>query len=292
MNGRGAIFVNPSAGGGNDLAEFEELFADHDVIECAPEDLTAQVRKVLESDERPAFLAIAGGDGTIRCAVEVLLEVAPDVPLLPIPAGTRNHFAGDVGIDDLEDAVAAAKAGTTRRIDVAAADGALFVNNSSIGVYPRLVAHREARETHMPKGIAAVVAAWHQLRRGRRLNVAVDGTPARVWAVFVGNNCYGESLRELTGRDRLDEGVLDVRIAHADRRLSRLRIVASVLIGRVAQSPLIDRSSCARVTLDLGSGQSVRVALDGEVSTMTSPLHYEIRPMSLTVLVPEPKSSA
>jgi undecaprenyl-diphosphatase len=135
----------------------------------------------------------------------------------------------------------------------------------------------------MPKGIAAVVAAWHQMRFGRHITVKVDGTPVRAWAVFVGNNCYGESLRELTGRERMDEGVLDVRIAHADRRLSRVRIVGAVLFGRVEQSPLIDRTSCSSVELDMG--HEVNVAVDGEVTPMASPLNYEIHPLVLTVLV-------
>jgi undecaprenyl-diphosphatase len=134
----------------------------------------------------------------------------------------------------------------------------------------------------MPKGIAAIVAAWHQLRYGRHLRVSVDGTAVKAWAVFVGNNCYGDSLRELTGRERLDERVLDVRVAHADRRLSRLRIVGAVLFGRIEQSPLIDRKTCTSVRLDIG--RQVKVALDGEITPMDSPLNYEIHPLALSVL--------
>jgi diacylglycerol kinase family enzyme len=284
------IFVNPNAGGGNESDEFAEQFHGHDVVECDPSDLAEQVRKALESDDRPAFVGVAGGDGTIRCAIEVVLDVAPEVPVLAVPAGTRNHFARDLGLEDVETAAAAASGGNTRVIDVAGVNDSLFVNNSSIGVYPRLVAHREARESDMPKGLAAVVAAWHQLRRGRRIRVSVDGAPVRAWAVFIGNNCYGESLRDLIGRDAMDEGVLDVRIAHADRRLSRLRIVGAVLFGKVATSPLIDRLQRASVTLDLGDGTPVPVALDGEVVDMASPLRYESKPKALTVLLPPSNS--
>jgi len=284
VGGRGAVFVNPDSGGGNDLEEFRTAFEGHAVIECAPDELSDRVRTALH-DAGPAFVGIAGGDGSIRCAVETVLANSPQTPLLAIPAGTRNHFAHDVGVDDLAAAAAAADGGVERRIDVGAVNDARFVNNSSIGVYPRLVAHREARETKMPKQIAAILAAWHQLRRGRRLHVEVDGTPVQAWAVFVGNNCYGDSLRDLTGRDRLDEGVLDVRVAHADRRLSRLRIFGAVLFGRVEQSPLIERRSCATARLDLGH-IDVDVALDGEVTTLTSPLEYRSLPSALTVLAP------
>lgn len=279
----GVIFVNPHSGGGNDVDELRDRFTGHDVVECSPDELSDQIRAALA--RAPDFIGVAGGDGSMRCAVEVILDAAPHTPLLPIPAGTRNHFAHDLGIEDLDTAVDIATSGTTFAIDVGRVNKALFVNNSSIGMYPRLVAHREARESRMPKGVAAIVAAWHQLREGRKTNVSIDGTRRRVWAVFVGNNCYGESLRELTGRERLDEGVLDIRVARADGRLSRVRIVGAVLFGRVEQSPLIERLKAADVVLEIGSNASIRVALDGEVATMTSPLRYESLPRALTVLV-------
>ncbi|MEY2433412.1 MAG: hypothetical protein QOC92_3137 [Acidimicrobiaceae bacterium] len=283
MAGRGVIFVNPNSGGGNDLDEFTAKFEGHEVLECEPDDLEDRLRKTLAAHADVSFVGIAGGDGSIRCAVEVLLDVSPSTPLLAVPAGTRNHFARDLGIETIDDAVEAANAGRGRTVDVAKVNGAHFVNNSSVGVYPRLVAHREARESTLPKGLAAIVAAWHQARFGRRLVVSVDGTPAVAWAVFVGNNCYGESLRELTGRERIDEGVLDVRIAHADRRLSRLRIAGAVLFGRVERSPLIDRRRCSTVQLELS--HRVEVALDGEVTPMNAPLAYRSVPGALTVLV-------
>lgn len=283
MNGRGVIVVNPHSGGGTDVDALRTAFDGHDVVECEPGELADQVQKLLASERPPAFVGVAGGDGSIRSAAEVLLEHSPDTPLLPVPEGTRNHFARDLGLAELDDAVEAANNGHTRAVDAVAVNDTWFINNSSIGVYPRLVAHREARETHLPKGTAAIVAAWHQLRAGRRLAVSVDGVPVVAWAVFVGNNRYGDSLRELTGRDRMDEGVLDIRIAHADRNFSRLRIFGAVLFGRVEQSPLIERRTCTSIVLD--TGRVAHVALDGEVVTMGSPLHYEARPGALTVLV-------
>jgi hypothetical protein len=185
--GRGVIFVNPNSGGGNDLDEFAVKFGGHDVLECEPADLGEQLRKTLEADDDLAFVGVAGGDGSIRGAVEVLLGVSPSTPLLAVPAGTRNHFAHDLGLDEIDDAVQASNAGHPKTVDVGKVNETYFVNNSSVGVYPRLVAHREARESRMPKGVAAVVAAWHQLRFGRRIAVNIDGAPAIAWAVFVGN---------------------------------------------------------------------------------------------------------
>jgi undecaprenyl-diphosphatase len=279
----GVILVNPRAGSGTEVDELIETFEGHEVVECAPSDLDERLRTILQADEKPAFVGIAGGDGTIRTAVELLLDVSPETPLLAVPAGTRNHFARDLGLERIEDAVAAANEGSTRQVDAATVNSSWFINNSSVGVYPRLVAQREAREPRMPKGLAAIISAWHQLRFGRRMHLRVDGTSVNAWAVFVGNNCYGESLRELTGRERMDEGLLDVRIAHADRRLSRLRIVGAVLFGRLARSPLIDRKQCTSVQLDMD--HQVDIAIDGEVTPMASPLEYRSHPGALTVLV-------
>ena len=274
--------MNPQSGGGTDVDALRDAFDGHDVQECDAGELVERVQKVLASEHPPSFVGVAGGDGSIRSVVEVLLERSPTTPLLARPEGTRNHFARDLGLPELDDAVEAATSGHTRQVDAVKVNEAWFVNNSSIGVYPRLVAHRESRESHLPKGLAAIVAAWHQLRAGRRVAVTVDDEPVVAWAVFVGNNCYGESLRDRTGRDRIDEGVLDLRIARADRTFSRLRIFGAVLFGRVERSPLIDRRSCASVVLD--TGHETQVALDGEVSTMTSPLRFEVHPGVLTVV--------
>ena len=260
------------------------MFPGHEVEATEPSELAARVKDTACAGGPVSFVGVAGGDGTIRCAAETLVQLGSDLPLLVIPAGTRNHFAGDLGIADLEAAAAAATDGAVRSVDLGRVNDSIFVNNSSLGTYPNLVIEREEHERHLPKRLATVVAAWHQMRKGHRIVVDVDGVSRRVWAVFVGNNCYGETLRDLTGRDRLDEGVLDVRLARADGKLSRLRIAGAVLFGRVAQSPLIERRAVRSVLIEAHS--RIDVALDGEVQTMSPPLEYRACPRVLRVLVP------
>jgi undecaprenyl-diphosphatase len=282
---RGRIFANPVAGPRSVSDEdLTSRFPGDDIERTKPEDLVASIEAFIADSSSSAFVAVAGGDGTVRCAAETLARTGSDRALLVVPAGTRNHFAHDVGLDDLDAAASTAGEGDVRSVDLGWVNGAFFVNNSSIGVYPHLVVEREGREHRLPKRVASVTAAWHQLRKGRRITAEIDGVSRRVWAVFIGNNRYGETVRDLTGRDRLDDGVLDVRIARADRRLSRLRIAAAVLFNRLAKSPLIDRRDVPSVVIDVGS--SVEVALDGEVVTMSSPLRYRSSPHALRVLVP------
>ena len=291
---RGVVFANPSAGSGSTTPdELQDVFRvdglEVEVRPCEPSELAERLGQLLDGSDGDhlEFVGVAGGDGSIRCAVGVVLASKSECPLLVVPAGTRNHFAHDIGVHDFDAALEAAIGGHVSHVDVGSVNDAWFINNSSIGIYPWLVEQREAREHRMSKRRAAIVAAWHQLRSGRKLRVRVDGQPEKAWLVFVGNDCYGESLTELTGRDRLDGGVLDLRIARAEGKLSRLRIVGSVLFGRLSRSPLIDRRETASVVLDTGA--SVEVALDGEVVTMDSPLEYRSRPSQLAVLVPPPK---
>jgi undecaprenyl-diphosphatase len=265
------------------------LFPGHEVEATEPGDLAARVNETVCGDESVSFVGVAGGDGTVRCAVEALVQLGSNVPLLVIPAGTRNHFAGDLGITDLDAAATAATDGDVRSVDLGRVNDKIFVNNSSLGMYPNLVIEREEHERHLPKRLATAVAAWKQLRKGHRIAIDVDGVSCRVWAVFVGNNCYGETLLDLTGRDQLDQGVLDLRLARAKGKLSRLRIAGAVLFGRVAQSPLIERRTVSSVVIE-ASGR-VDVAFDGEVMTMSPPLEYQSCPRGLRVLVPRETST-
>jgi undecaprenyl-diphosphatase len=227
------------------------------------------------------FVGVAGGDGTLRTAAEVL--VGSETALLAVPAGTRNHFAKDFGIAALADAGAAAKAGEDRAIDLGVVNDHVFLNNSSLGAYPRMVERREEHEERWPKRVANVIAAWQQLRHGHRLRVVVDDEPLVAWLVFVGNGRYGENLRDVTTREALDANVLDVRIVHADQRFARGRLVLSMLFGRLALTPIVTRRECRTVTIAVPRHSRVPVALDGEVVELATPLEYESRAGALRV---------
>ena len=274
------VLVNPGSGAGTEIAELEARFPGCRVDPCPPDELAACVRSLAGAGAQ--FVGVAGGDGTLRAAAEVL--VGSDVALLAVPAGTRNHFAKDFGIASLEDAAAAARAGAPRPIDVGRVNDRIFLNNACLGAYPHMVERREENEERWPKGVANVIAAWQQLRRGHRLRVVVDGERFVAWLVFVGNGRYGESLRDVTTRDALDGNVLDVRIVHADQPFARLRLFASVLFGRLAVTPVVTQRACRRVTIGVPRRAEVAAALDGEVVRLAPPLHFESRSAALRVL--------
>ena len=278
----GLVLVNPASGKDETRAsELADRFPGHQVEECAPDEIEARVR--LGLDQGVSFVAVAGGDGTIRSVAALL--VGTDIPLLPIPAGTRNHFARDVGVPELDDAVAAAAEGDRRKIDVGRVNGHIFLNNSSIGVYPAIVIRREFHQRRLRKPVANLVAVWEQLRHGHRFWVEVEGIRHRVWMVFVGNGRYGEGLLDLADRESLDDHVLDVRVVRADRPLARLRVLGALLLGRLAASPLIHCVTSQSVSIDV-KRRRIEIALDGEVEPTDTPLCYESVSGALTVLVP------
>jgi undecaprenyl-diphosphatase len=278
----GVVFVNPDSGaeptGKPDVAAH---FRAHEVVECDPDELPDGIRDA--RDRKVDFVAIAGGDGTIRCAAQLL--AGTDVPLLPVPTGTRNHFARELGIEDLDAAGRVAGSGVRCRVDLGEVNGQRFVNNSSVGIYPRIVVTRETHERRWPKGLSTVAAAWEQLRHGRRFEVTVDGRSYRAWMVFIGNGRYGKGLLRLNQRQALDENTLDFRLARADSPFARTRVVLSVLGGVLDRSPLLVQRESQQLELDLDRPM-VEVALDGEVERLKPPLVYRSVPGALSVLVP------
>lgn len=279
----GFVVVNPNSGPDETSTDDVAAVFPGSTIEEMAKEVKQQMADGVAKGS-PDFLAVAGGDGTIRCAAGVV--AGTDLPLLPIPAGTRNHFAKEVGIDTLEAAAAAAAGGQIRLIDVGEVNGETFINNANIGAYPRIVRDREVHEKRFSKQTATIVATWTALRNLHKFNVTVDGGPTyRAWMVFVGNGVYGTSLLDVGVRATLDDGLLDVRIMRADARLARLRIAARLLIGRVADSPIAEFHEASSVELGFPKAK-IDVALDGELISMSTPLQFICRPKALRVLVP------
>lgn len=278
----GVVLVNPHSGPDEtSTADIAAEFPGAPIHEIEGKDVKDQVEAAVATGS-PTFLAVAGGDGTIRCAAGVV--AGTDMPLLPIPAGTLNHFSREIGIATLEDAGRAAT-GDVLRVDLGEVNGEVFVNNAGIGVYPRILRDRKVHQKRFSKSTATVVASWNQLRKLHKFSVTVEGKTFRAWMVFVGNGRYGKSLLDLSSRESLEGGVLDVRILRADGKLARLRAIVALLCGRLDQSRMTVVGAVPEVELGFDR-ERVDVALDGEILTMDTPLHFACRAGALRVLVP------
>jgi diacylglycerol kinase family enzyme len=282
-------FVNPDSGSGEAARAALEENEAFDVEACSPDDLDARIEQAVRNGAER--IVVAGGDGTIAKAATLL--VGKQSALAVVPGGTLNHFARDHGIPvDHKEAAAAAAAGTITTADVAYVNDRLFLNTSSVGAYVVFVRTRERLERYLGYRLATIVAAFRLLGTVRPFTVELelDGVAKRYRSalVFVG---VGERELQLPSLgSRADNGrrglhVIVVRGGTWARLVAAGWVAATrgnraIAHGSLADTYVVDR---CRIELRRPNG---RVAVDGELVPMTSPLDYRIERDALRVVVP------
>ena len=242
---------------------------------------------------RDFAVAAGGGDGTVGTVASGL--VGSETALGVLPLGTLNHFAKDLGVPlDPNEAARTIATGRIRTVDVGEVNGRIFVNNSSLGLYPSVVRGRE-REQRLgrSKWVAFFWATLAVLKRHPTLTIRLecdDGQTMtrRTPLVFIGNNRYEMHGLKIGSRPRLDAGTLSVYLLHHERAVSLLRMGLEAVFGRLRRGVGFDFLSAHTVRIDVRR-REVHVATDGEVSTAVPPLHYKIHPRALRVIVPAPE---
>ncbi len=267
-DGKGlTIAVNVGAGGGASPAEdLRAAFPEADVIEVDPE-AGDELRVVL--DERvdgSDVIGISGGDGSINCAAQVAVDAGK--PLAVLPAGTLNHLARDLALEDLDEGIEAIKKGECAAMDVATIDGQVFLNTASFGSYVDLVDAREKMEKRIGKWPAVLVALVRVLRRSDPIDIEIDGRPCKIWMAFIGNCRYQPPGFAPTWRGDLADGLLDLRVVDGTEHLARTRLVFSVLTGRLGRSPVYRQTTASSIRIR--SKGKLRLARDGETFEASS----------------------
>ncbi|WP_229477092.1 diacylglycerol/lipid kinase family protein [Massilia rubra] len=291
-----AVIINGSAGSGHDDARAAELrakFAAHGMaadvtLARGGAELIGAARAAREAGKQ--IVVAGGGDGTINAVASQL--VGSEVAFGVLPMGTLNHFAKDLGIPlALDEAIRNVAQGRRTRVDVGEVNGTIFLNNSSLGLYPDIVRDREKQQRRLGRGkwLAAGWATLTALRRypflSLRLKVGDDEHARRTPFVFIGNNEYTMQGLSVGERQRLDGGKLSLYVAQRPGRLGLLRLGWSALWGSLAQERDFDVLTVENMEIATRHTR-LRVATDGEVTVMTTPLRYRIRPAALTVVVP------
>jgi undecaprenyl-diphosphatase len=230
-------------------------------------------------------IGAAGGDGTLSAAAAVAAERA--LPLVAVPAGTLNHLARDLGLDSVDDAIAAVRAGTVTHMDLGTAADRVFVNTLSLGGYSAVVDARERLEGRIGKWPALLVALLVELPRMEPLDMEIDGRRTRVWIGWIGNGKYSPNGLGPSWRERLDDGLLDVRILRAGHRYARTRFTLHVLAGRLQHCRDYDERTVTRLSMRSLDGP-LRLAADGETFDADAEVHVSKRPRALAVAVPPP----
>lgn len=291
-----AVVLNPGSGAKADEAarrkEILELFAARGrtatIFGATPDaPVDAQARKAVDAGCQLAVAA--GGDGTVNAVAGAV--VGRDVPLAVLPTGTLNHFAKDVGIPlELPEAVRVACEGMVRVVDAGEVNGRLFLNNSSIGVYPRIVELRNRYGGRGPaKWVAALWASLVVLRRrpflGVRIRVGDETVVRRTPFVFVGNNEYRMIGLGAGSRESLTDGMLAVYVMRGSHRSKVLGLALRVLFRGAHRVDELELLKVAEADIETRR-RRLQVALDGEVAVLESPLSYRARPAALQVMTP------
>jgi len=272
-----ALFYNPKSGDGK-AEEFslakEATARGMKAIELSPgDDLEHLVRAAVE--EGADGLAMAGGDGSQAVVAKVAAEL--DLPYACVPAGTRNHFALDLGVDrdDVVGSLDAFVDGGERRVDLAEVNGTVFVNNVSLGVYAEAVQQDSYREAKVKTLLEAASKVMASEEGGSRLEwKSPSGRKHHSGAaILVSNNRYrlGGGVGAGT-RPNIDDGLLGIAVladpSAGGRRLRRF------------QKPW--REWSAR-EFEVDSDSAVAAGIDGESAQIAPPLQFRIRPAVLRV---------
>lgn len=286
------LIMNPRSGGGKVerfglRARAEELGARVHLLDTnrpdGPEDVAALARDALA--QGADLLGVAGGDGTQALVAAVAAE--HDVPFLVISAGTRNHFAMDLGLDrdDPSTCLDALTDGVEIRADLGFADNNPFVNNASFGAYAAIVQSPAYRDDKVRTTLELLPELLTR-EKGPRLTAHLTGMggPAVAidspQAVLVSNNPY--SMQDIAGlgrRERMDLGVLGVLAVKVEGAAQ----AAGLLRGRHSEGLTV---AAAREVVVDADQDAIAVGVDGEALMLTTPVHCRVEAGVLRVRVP------
>jgi diacylglycerol kinase family enzyme len=268
---RPVLFINPRSGDGTagrvSLAERARELGIEPVILSPGHDLAEVAESAVSGGAD--VLGMAGGDGSL--AVVAAAALAHGLPFVCVPAGTRNHFALDVGIlrHDVVGALAAFTDALERRIDVAQVNGRLFLNNVSLGIYGEAVRQPRYRDEKLRTLLDTARSVLGPAGPVQDMDLADDEgrvhhDPA---AVLVSNNPYALARGSAT-RPRLDTGRLGV-----------------VVLERPAARPQRPDHAWTAPSLTVDAPATVNAGLDGEAISLAPPLRFETRHLALRVRI-------
>lgn len=286
--GSGALIINLKSGGGKaerfDLAGEARRRGIEPIVLQPGDDLLELAESAIARGAD--VIGMAGGDGSQ--ALVATVAARRDIAHVCIPAGTRNHFALDLGLDrdNVVGALDAFTDGVERRIDLARVNDRVFVNNASLGVYAKVVqseAYRDAKLgtwTDMLPNLLGPDAEEIDLEFTSPDGTAYKDAPL----VLVSNNPY--ELTHLSGagtRERIDTGLLGI-VAARVRGTDVSKLVALELVGQAGRYPGL--LSWSAPEFEVHSSGPVEIGLDGEALVLDPPLHFASLPGALRVRLP------
>ena len=289
----GVLLMNARSGGGKverfRLAEESRRRGIATVLLRPGDDLRALAEDAVAGGAD--VLGMAGGDGSQALIADVARR--HDVAFVCVPAGTRNHFAFDLGLDraDVAGALDAFGAAVERRVDLATVCGRVFVNNASLGVYATVVQSPAYRDAKVTTAVTMLPDLLGPHAPGFDLRYAgPDGEPAdSADLLLVSNNPY--AIRSMSGagsRPRLDTGLLGIVAVRAETAADVSTVIALETAGAIHRFRGFRQWTAPEFRID--SAHPVPVGVDGEALRMPPPLEFRILPGALRVRLPRASS--
>lgn len=288
------LIANPNSGRGRAALvlprvrrHLDALGRSHELrLSSAPGELSLLARRAAE--EGSETLVVLGGDGSLFEALNGVMGSGLRPRLAQLPLGTGNSFVKDLGIEDLEDGLAALGSGRSRRVDLgrarAGTEEFFFVNVAGAGFVARVA--RRARAFKFLGDKAYVLATLLELPslRPRRLDIIADGLRTSREAIFVeicnSRKTGGDMI--MAPRAELDDGRFDVVVARAMSRRRLLSLFPLIFEGRHVDSPFVEYFRCSELSIDFGEEP---LSPDGELLG-SCPLHARVEAGALEFLVP------
>lgn len=288
------VLINIASGNTHEeiKQQLTEIFKDNGIdakIHLAKRGGISELARNLAKSEAKVIV-VGGGDGTVSTVAREVLRSNKVLGVLPL--GTLNNFSKDLRIpQNLEEAVRVIAEQNIKTIDVGEVNGRIFVNNSSIGLYPHIVRRREKQQRlGRGKWTAAFWAVLKILRRSPffavRLETEKNKRIVKTPFVFVGNNDYEMDFFNIGRRARLDDGKLSIYFLHRSGRKGLFLLALRTILGRLRQTKDFEAINTEEITIETRK-KRILVAFDGEVEKLEAPLHYKIHPKVLRVIVPK-----
>lgn len=244
--------------------------------------------KTLSGEDR---ILIAGGDGTISSVINQVIDFKIPVGILPL--GTFNNFSKSIGMSqEIEKSIDQFLTGEIENIDVGKVNGKIMINNSSVGIYPKLVSIREDQQVRfgLGKPTAMLISFLKAILLFPLIRVSIKSNGKKVSAktcfAMVSNNRYELSLFEIGERKSLNEGLLYVYFAKCQTRLCVIRVLLKALFNRLKQEKDFELIATKKVEFNIKK-RDIEVASDGEVLKLTTPLRYQICSGCLKIVMPK-----
>ena len=280
-----AVIANKKARNAQKINNYTERFAqahlEFDLFLVEPQLL----RDTIDScHQKYPLVLVAGGDGTVRTAAQICAHSPCTLGILPL--GTLNHFAKELNLPITPDEmIEAINAHHTKQIDLAKVNEFIFVNNSSIGFYPRFAQKRDELSKSYNKWLSYIPSFFQVLKHHPKYQVSLTNNQLNMTFktsfLMISNNLYSHKFPLTIERERFDAAELGIYV-YKKGKLSLTTIIN--LLFRRPQDLQIEKTSLP-LEIKVQQQTKIRIALDGDTEETNNPLCYSILPGALKVLV-------